>query len=58
MSLKPLYNSIEKSFVRCAMLYRKISRLIEDHLRAQDPRILLVDGARQVGKAYIIRQRK
>lgn len=37
------------------MLYRKISRLIEDHLRAQDPRILLVDGARQVGKTYIIR---
>ena len=37
------------------MLYRIISRLIEDHLRAQDPRILLVDGARQVGKTYIIR---
>ena len=37
------------------MLYRKISRLIADHLRAQDPRILLVDGARQVGKTYIIR---
>ena len=37
------------------MLYRKISRLIEDHLRTQDPRILLVDGARQVGKTYIIR---
>lgn len=41
-----------------AMLCRKIPRLIADHLRAQDPRILLVDGARQVGKAYIIRQRK
>ena len=37
------------------MLYRKISRLIADHLRTQDPRILLVDGARQVGKTYIIR---
>ena len=37
------------------MLYRKISRLIVDHLRTQDPRILLVDGARQVGKTYIIR---
>ena len=37
------------------MLYRKISRLIADHLSAQDPRILLVDGARQVGKTYIIR---
>ena len=37
------------------MLYRKISRLIVAHLRTQDPRILLVDGARQVGKTYIIR---
>lgn len=41
-----------------AMLYRKIPRLVADHLRTQDPRILLVDGVRQVGKTYIIRQRK
>ena len=51
-----MYTDIEKSFAGVdAMLYRKISRLIADHLRAQDPRILLVDGARQVGKTYIIR---
>ena len=37
------------------MLYRKISGLIADHLRSQDQRILLVDGARQVGKTYIVR---
>ena len=37
------------------MLFRKISRLIHEHLTSQDQRILLVDGARQVGKTYIIR---
>ena len=37
------------------MLYRKIARLIEEHFRTQDNKILLIDGARQVGKTYIIR---
>lgn len=37
------------------MLYRKIESLIEDHLRSKSGKILLVDGARQVGKTYIIR---
>lgn len=37
------------------MLYRKISRLIESHLRSRDKRILIIDGARQVGKTFIIR---
>ena len=37
------------------MLYRKISRLIESHLRSRDKRILIIDGARQVGKTLIIR---
>lgn len=37
------------------MLYRKIAALIEDHLKSQSNKILLVDGARQVGKTYIIR---
>ncbi len=37
------------------MLYRKIESLIEDHLKSDSPKILLVDGARQVGKTYIIR---
>lgn len=37
------------------MLYRKIERVIEAHLKADSGRILLIDGARQVGKTYIIR---
>ena len=37
------------------MLYRKIESLIEEHLKSGSPKILLVDGARQVGKTYIIR---
>jgi len=37
------------------MLERKISVLIEKHLRKNPNRILLVDGARQVGKTFIIR---
>lgn len=37
------------------MLYRKIAEKIEDHLKSIDKPILLVTGARQVGKSYIIR---
>ncbi len=37
------------------MLYRKIAALIEEHLMSGSDKILLVDGARQVGKTYIIR---
>lgn len=37
------------------MLYRKIERLIEEHLTSHTKKILLIDGARQVGKTYIIR---
>jgi predicted AAA+ superfamily ATPase len=37
------------------MLFRKISSLIEEHLRSDSKKILLIDGARQVGKTYIIR---
>ena len=37
------------------MLKRKISDVIEQHLKSNSERILLVDGARQVGKTYIIR---
>ena len=37
------------------MLKRKIAELIEEHLRSDSERILLIDGARQVGKTYIIR---
>lgn len=37
------------------MLFRKIESLIEAHLRSDTNKILLIDGARQVGKTYIIR---
>lgn len=37
------------------MLYRKIETLIESHLKFDTQKILLIDGARQVGKTYIIR---
>ena len=37
------------------MLFRKIEALIEEHLRSDSQKILLVDGARQVGKTFIIR---
>ena len=37
------------------MLYRKIASLIEAHLQSDSNKILLIDGARQVGKTYIVR---
>lgn len=37
------------------MLFRKIEALIETHLKSKSGKILLIDGARQVGKTYIIR---
>ncbi len=37
------------------MLFRKIESKIKEHLQAHSPKILLIDGARQVGKTYIVR---
>lgn len=37
------------------MLYRKIEATIESHLKSNSNKILLIDGARQVGKTYIVR---
>ena len=37
------------------MLYRKIASLIEAHLQSDSNKILLIDGARQVGKTSIVR---
>ena len=37
------------------MFYRKISEKIREHLLSGTDRILLIDGARQVGKSFIIR---
>lgn len=38
------------------MLYRKIEQPIKNHLSSGDDKILIVDGARQVGKSFIIRK--
>ncbi len=37
------------------MLYRKIRSYIEEHLRSNEDKILLIEGARQIGKSFIIR---
>ena len=37
------------------MLFRKIEAQIEDHLKSDSRAIMLIDGAHQVGKTYIIR---
>ena len=38
------------------MLYRKIEKYIVSHLQSGSDKILIVDGARQIGKSYIIRE--
>lgn len=37
------------------MLYRKIQSFIEEYLVSESNKILIIDGARQIGKTYIIR---
>ncbi len=37
------------------MLHRKIAKRIEKHLSSDSERLLVIDGARQIGKSYIIR---
>ena len=37
------------------MLYRKITKRIEQYLSSNSNRMLMIDGARQIGKSYIIR---
>lgn len=38
------------------MSYRKIEKDIEGYLRAEDDRIMILEGARQIGKSFIIRE--
>ena len=38
------------------MLYRKIEDYIVKHLQSGSDKILIVDGARQIGKSFIIRE--
>jgi hypothetical protein len=35
------------------MLYRKIEKEIEDHLKSDSDKILIIEGARQIGKSYM-----
>ena len=37
------------------MLKRKIRSYIHGHLASRNSKILVIDGARQIGKSYIIR---
>jgi predicted AAA+ superfamily ATPase len=37
-------------------MYRKISQYIEEYLTSNEEKVLCIDGARQVGKSYIIRE--
>lgn len=37
------------------MLYRKIEKHIESYLSSNANKVLIIDGARQIGKSYIIR---
>ena len=46
---------MEKCIFAVAMLYRKIKSYIEEHLKSNEDKILLIEGARQIGKSYIVR---
>ena len=37
------------------VLYRKIEKVIADHLKSDSNKIMIINGARQVGKSFIIR---
>ena len=37
------------------MLYRKIESKIENHFKSNSNKIMVIDGARQIGKSYIVR---
>ena len=47
-------NVIEKC--KIVMLYRKITSYIEDYLRSDTDKVLILEGARQIGKSYSIRE--
>ena len=38
------------------MLYRKIGIYIEEHFKSNTDKIMILEGARQIGKSYIIRE--
>ena len=38
------------------MLYRKITTYLEEHFKSETDKILILEGARQIGKSFIIRE--
>lgn len=38
------------------MFFRKIEKIIDDYYMNQDDNILIITGARQIGKSFIIRE--
>ena len=46
-------NQIEKS----VMLKRKIQKVLHDYFSSESSKVLLLDGARQIGKSFIIRHK-
>lgn len=37
------------------MLFRKVEKKIEEHLKSDSNKVMIINGARQIGKSYIIR---
>ena len=37
------------------MLFRKIEKIIENHLKSDSNKVMIINGARQIGKSFIIR---
>ena len=52
-SVKNYTENLLKSGI--GMLYRKIETVIEEHIKSDSKKILLIDGARQVGKTWIMK---
>lgn len=48
--------AVIKRIEKCVgMLYRKIEHVIREHFTSNSEKVLIVSGARQIGKSYIIR---
>ena len=51
--IRKVYFKLKKE--KNIMLYRKIEKIIADYLSSNSNKIMIIDGARQVGKSFIIR---
>ena len=50
-----VYYICSKRIIKVIMLHRKIEKTIVDYLQDGSNKIMVIDGARQIGKSYIIR---